>query len=88
MGMARGDPEAHPVAFAASPDGTTIATAGAEGRVALRRSADGWSLRRSLGDRGLVWAIAFAPTADPWPWREMSPTSRCATSVAREPDAP
>jgi WD40 repeat protein len=57
----RGDAQATIIAFGVSPDRTTIATACADGRVSLRHSADGWSLRRPLGDRGLVWALAFAP---------------------------
>jgi WD40 repeat protein len=61
MRTARGDPRNHPIAFAVSADGTTIATACAEGRVVLRRLADGWDSPRTLDDRGLVLAIAFAP---------------------------
>jgi WD40 repeat protein len=61
MRLARGDPQTQAIAFAFSPEGTTIATVPAEGRVALRSPIDGWSLQRYLGDRGHAWAVAFAP---------------------------
>src|SRR5215471_7796245 len=61
--MARGDGDrrAQTLAFAISPDGTTIETTHTDGRVALRSPTEGWSLQRFRGDRGNAWAVAFSP---------------------------
>jgi WD40 repeat protein len=61
--MARGDGDqrAQTLAFAFSPDGTTIATTHTDGRVALRSPTEDWSLQRFRGDRGNSWAVAFSP---------------------------
>jgi WD40 repeat protein len=56
-----GDPQSQTIAFAVSTDRTTIATAHSDGGVALRSRAEGWNLHRLLNDRGLIWALAFAP---------------------------
>src|SRR5262245_33730206 len=61
--LARGedDPPAQAIAFAFSPDGTTIATTHTDGRVALRSPPGGWSLQRPLDYRGFARALAFSP---------------------------
>jgi WD40 repeat protein len=63
MRLARGDgaPRSMTLAFALSPDGTTIATVHEDGRVALRSGALGASLPRVLGYRGAAQAVAFSP---------------------------
>ena len=57
----RGIGDAPIVAFAFAPDGETIATLQADGRVALRDAAGGMSANSFLGYRGLARAMAFSP---------------------------
>src|SRR5262245_36426098 len=61
LARGEGDPPAQALAFAFSPDGTTIATTHTDGRVALRSPTEGWSLQRLLDYRGFAWALAFSP---------------------------
>src|SRR5262249_19856838 len=61
MRLARGDPATQTLAFAFSPDGTTIATTHSDERVALRSPTEGWSIQRFLGYRGFALALAFSP---------------------------
>jgi WD40 repeat protein len=63
MRLARGDgdPRSRTMAFALSPDGTTIATIHEDGRVALRCATDGAGLPRVLGYGGVARAVAFSP---------------------------
>jgi WD40 repeat protein len=53
--------QSRPLAFAYSPDGTTIATIHADERVALRSPTEGWRIQRFLGYRGMALALAFSP---------------------------
>jgi WD40 repeat protein len=57
----RGIGEAPILAFAFSPDGTTIATIQVDGRVALRDAAAGLSAHSFLDYRGPAQALAFSP---------------------------
>jgi WD40 repeat protein len=61
MRLARGDSQTPTIAFAFSPDGTTIATTYADGRVALRRPTLGRNLQRFLGYGGVAPALVFSP---------------------------
>jgi WD40 repeat protein len=63
MRLARGDgdPRSRTMAFALSPDGTTIATIHEDGRVALRCATDGAGLPRVLGYGGVARAVSFSP---------------------------
>jgi WD40 repeat protein len=63
MWLARGDgdPRSRIMAFALSPDGTTIATIHEDGRVALRSATDGANLPRVLDYGGVARAVAFSP---------------------------
>lgn len=86
--MARGDPRTHSIALAFSPDGTTIATVQADGRVALRSPTEGGSLQRLLGYAASPGLSPSRPTADTSRSGDPSPASPCATSRPREPNAP
>jgi hypothetical protein len=56
-----GGPPSQTLAFAFSPDGTTIATIHEDGRVLLRRPPGSWRLKRFLNYRGFARALAFSP---------------------------
>ncbi len=58
--LAQGDPNTQIIAFAFSPDGTTIATSQRDRRVTLRDVADGWSIKSDLGQRGNFGGLAFS----------------------------
>ena len=57
----RGVGDAPILAFAFAPDGATIATIQADGRVALRDAAGGASAHSFLDHRGSAQALAFSP---------------------------
>ncbi len=59
--MARGDSKTPNIAFAFSPDGTTIATSQWDRRVTLRDVVDGWSIRSVPGCGGFFRGLAFSP---------------------------
>jgi hypothetical protein len=61
MHSVRTDPQTKTIAFALSDDRSTIATARADGHVALRGSLEAWNVRRILHHHSRVWALAFAP---------------------------
>jgi Tol biopolymer transport system component len=61
MRLARGDSQTVNIAFAFSPDGKTIATTDADGRVALRSPTLGRSRQRFLNYGGVARALAFSP---------------------------
>ncbi len=68
MKLARGGLEAPTLALAFAPDGRSLATAHADGRVALRDAASGWSIRRFLNDRDYAWAVAYSPDGNSLAW--------------------